>query len=158
MSMTSRSNQTLSLLVTRAAHCTLEREEARWFVVDGGSVDGTFVRRGQELRRVTERAPLHDGDAVCVLASITEPDGRRFFELAFQDTGDSQATRPVPEAVSPVAAPECLSYDADEARLDPRARGREARDRDPRTSAPAGPLHGRAKRRGRRLSGAVHAR
>lgn len=66
---------------------------------------------------MTERAPLHDGDAVCVLASITELDGRRFFELAFQDTGDSQATRPVPEAVSPVAAPECLSYDADEARL-----------------------------------------
>ena len=106
------------LLVTRGAHLTLEREGARWFVLDGGSVNGTFLRRGQELQRVTGRTPLHDGDAVCVLASITEPGGRRFFELAFRATGDSQATRPVPEAasLSPEAA-ECLSYDTDEARL-----------------------------------------
>jgi hypothetical protein len=105
------------LLVTRGAHFTLERDGARWFVLDGGSVNGTFLRRGKERQRVTERTLLHDGDAVCVLASITEPDERRFFELAFRDTGDSQATRPVPEAVASVAAPECLSYDADEARL-----------------------------------------
>jgi DNA-binding winged helix-turn-helix (wHTH) protein len=106
------------LLVTRAAHCTLEREGARWFVLDGGSVNGTFLRRGQELQRVTGRTPLHDGDAICVLASISEPDERRFFELAFQTAGDSQATRPVPGgAVSPAEAPECLSYDTDEARL-----------------------------------------
>jgi DNA-binding winged helix-turn-helix (wHTH) protein len=104
-------------LVTRAAHLTLEREGARWFVLDGGSVNGTFLRRGKELQRVTERTPLHEGDAICVLASITETDERRFFELAFQATGDSQATRPAPEAVPPVAASECLSYDADEARL-----------------------------------------
>jgi hypothetical protein len=28
-------------LVTRSAHCTLERDGARWVVVDGGSVNGT---------------------------------------------------------------------------------------------------------------------
>jgi hypothetical protein len=106
------------LLVTRGAHLTLERDRTRWFVLDGGSVNGTFLRRGQELQRVTERTPLHDGDAICVLASITETDERRFFELAFQATGDSQATRPVPEATPPsVEAPDCLSYDLDEARL-----------------------------------------
>jgi DNA-binding winged helix-turn-helix (wHTH) protein len=104
------------LLVTRAGHCTLEREGARWFILDGGSVNGTFLRRGKELQRVTGRTPLHDGDAICVLASITETDERRFFELAFQATGDSQATRPAPEAPS-TEAPECLSYDLDEARL-----------------------------------------
>ena len=102
------------LLVTRAAHCTLEREGAHWFVVDGGSVNGTFLRRGPDLQRVTERTPLHDGDVICVLASISETDERRFFELAFQASGDSQATRAVLEAPS---ASECLSYDMDEARL-----------------------------------------
>ena len=157
MSMTSRSQPDPELLVTRAAHCTLEREEARWFVVDGGSVNGTFVRRGQELRRVTERAPLHDGDAVCVLASITEPDGRRFFELAFQDTGDSQATRPVPEAISPVPAAECLSYDADEARLIlvRGTRSKRSRSAHKRTCWFA---TWSSETRDRRLSRAVHAR
>jgi DNA-binding winged helix-turn-helix (wHTH) protein len=102
------------LLVTRAAHCTLEHEGALWFIVDGGSVNGTFLRRGPDLQRVTERTPLHDGDVICVLASISETDERRFFELAFQASGDSQATRAVLEAPS---ASECLSYDTDEARL-----------------------------------------
>jgi hypothetical protein len=102
------------LLVTREAHFTLEHEGARWFVVDGGSVNGTFVRRGADLERLTERTPLHDGDVICVLASISETDERRYFELAFQATGDSQATRAV---LAPSSATECLSYDTDEARL-----------------------------------------
>jgi FHA domain/Transcriptional regulatory protein, C terminal len=107
------------LLVTRAAHCTFELEGARWLVVDGGSVNGTFVRRGDELRRVKERAPLHDGDVVCVLAAIKDAGDRTFFELAFHDAADSQATRPAPfDEVAPAAEePECLSYDLDGARL-----------------------------------------
>src|SRR6266516_1762379 len=105
------------LLVTRAAHFTFEREGALWFVVDGGSVNGTFLRRGGELQRIGERTPLHDGDVICVLASISETDERRYFELAFQASADSQATRAVPGAAPSAEAPECLSYDTDEARL-----------------------------------------
>jgi DNA-binding winged helix-turn-helix (wHTH) protein len=100
------------LLVTREAHCTFEHEGARWFVVDGGSVNGTFLRRGSTLDRLTKRTPLHDGDVVCVLASIADTGERRFFELRFQATPDSQTTRAVLDA-----QPECLSYDPDEARL-----------------------------------------
>jgi hypothetical protein len=100
------------LLVTREAHCTFEREGAHWFVVDGGSINGTFLRRRGDLHQVTERAALHDGDVVCVLASVEDPEHRRFFELAFQATGDSQATRPALETIG-----DCLSYDAEEARL-----------------------------------------
>ena len=102
------------LLVTRAGHCTLERQGAVWFVVDGGSVNGTFLRRGGgALQRLTERTALRDGDVVCVLASA-ESDERRFFELAFHAAGDSQATRAV---LTPEARAECLRYDPDEARL-----------------------------------------
>jgi DNA-binding winged helix-turn-helix (wHTH) protein len=102
------------LLVTRAGHCALERTGAHWFVVDGGSVNGTFLRRGGATQRLTERTALHDGDVVCVLASISDTGERRFFELAFQANGDSQATRAVVDRRSTSG---CLSYDADEARL-----------------------------------------
>lgn len=105
-------------LVTRSAHCTLEREGTRWVVVDGGSVNGTFVRRGGDLRRVVERTTLRDGDVVCIVASIEEADERCFFELAFRTAVDSQATRPVPEAAPlAVGSSECLRYDRDAARL-----------------------------------------
>jgi DNA-binding winged helix-turn-helix (wHTH) protein len=106
------------LLVTRANHCALERAGQGWFIVDGGSVNGTYLRRGGRLERVKERVSLSDGDVVCVLASITEANERRYFELAFHATGDSQATRAVlVDDESPERGFECLSYDPNEARL-----------------------------------------
>jgi DNA-binding winged helix-turn-helix (wHTH) protein len=102
------------LLVTRAGHCAFERQGAEWFVVDGGSVNGTFVRRGGMLNRVNGQTALRDGDVVCVLASVAEGAAGRYFELAFHSTADSQATRAV--IAEPSASP-CLSYDTDEARL-----------------------------------------
>jgi hypothetical protein len=101
------------LLVTRANHASFERAGARWLVVDGGSVNGTFLRRGASLDRVSERTGLKDGDVVCVLGSVSDTGERRFFELAFHAVGDSQATRAVPV----LQGGACLSYDTDEARL-----------------------------------------
>jgi hypothetical protein len=103
-------------LVTRAGHCTLEREGASWLVVDGGSVNGTFLRRGGALERVQQRTPLRDGDVVCVLASVSAAGERRFFELSFHAARDSQATRAVAPVTSGQAEP-CLSYDPIQARL-----------------------------------------
>jgi hypothetical protein len=100
------------LLVSREGHCTFELDGAHWFVVDGGGVNGTFLRRRGELHQVTERTALYDGDVVCVLASVEDPERRRYFELVFQAVGDSQATRPALETMG-----ECLRYDAEEARL-----------------------------------------
>jgi len=102
------------LLVTRAGHLALEREGGLWFVVDGGSVNGTYLRRGDTFERVSERTPLRDGDVICVLASISESGERRYFELAYHGAEDSQATRSV---LTPDADAECLSYDSDAARL-----------------------------------------
>ena len=103
------------LLVTRAAHFTFERAGTRWFVVDGGSVNGTFLRRKSGLERIVDRTALHDGDVICVLASIAETGERTYFELAFHATEDSEATR---AAVGAARSPaECLTYDANEARL-----------------------------------------
>jgi hypothetical protein len=108
------------LLVTRASHCTFERAGTQRLIVDGGSVNGTFLRRDGSLRKVVERTALNDGDAICVLASVAETGERRFFELAVRAPGDSQATKavlveeiePSPKDVGP-----CLRYEADEARL-----------------------------------------
>ena len=101
-------------LVTRAEHCAFERAGGTWSIVDGGSVNGTFVRRGDDLQRVNGSRPLRDGDVVCVLASMDHQDGARYFELEYDTSADSQATR---AAEGPETADECLSYDADEARL-----------------------------------------
>jgi len=105
-------------LVTRSGHCTLEREGTRWVVVDGGSVNGTFVRRDDELRKVEGRAPLRDGDVICIVAASALGEERRYFELLFHEARDSQATRPVPEAEALRAdTRDCLSYDVEAARL-----------------------------------------
>jgi hypothetical protein len=84
-------------LVTRTGHLALERRGVEWFLVDGGSVNGTFLRRDGDLLRVTGRTSLHDGDVACVLAGVTAAGGRSFFELSFYAAGaDSQATRAAP--------------------------------------------------------------
>jgi DNA-binding winged helix-turn-helix (wHTH) protein len=107
------------LLVGRVGHCVLEREGERWFVVDGGSVNGTFLRRGGSLDAVSSRTALRDGDVVCVLALVTDAEERRFFELAFHSGRDPQATRAAPVLAAPPRADleACLAYDMDEARL-----------------------------------------
>jgi DNA-binding response OmpR family regulator len=101
-------------VVTRAEHCAFERAGSTWSIVDGGSVNGTFVRRAGELKRVEGRLPLRSGDVVCILGSMDHQDGAHYFELEYETTADSQATR---AAEGLEAAEECLSYDADEARL-----------------------------------------
>ena len=107
------------LLVTRAAHCTIEREGETWFIVDGGSVNGTFLCRDGALERVRARTALRDGDVVCILASVTDADERRFFELAFHAGRDSQATRlaPLPATRTSSSIEDCLGYDTREARI-----------------------------------------
>jgi hypothetical protein len=100
-------------LVTRAEHCAFERSGDAWTIVDGGGVNGTFVRRGGELKRVAGRMPLRGGDIVCILASIPHQQDPHYFELAFETTSDSQATR----AAAAHETGDCLAYDPAEARL-----------------------------------------
>jgi DNA-binding winged helix-turn-helix (wHTH) protein len=106
------------LFVSRTAHCALESVGGRWEVVDGGSVNGTFLRRGDTLERVDGRAVLRDGDVVCVLASVGEDGARHYFELGFRQRTHDKATRAAPvSAVRPSAPRACLAYDPQAARL-----------------------------------------
>ena len=97
-------------LVTRQEHCSLERDGSRWFVVDRGSVNGTYVRRGDELERVAGRSELADGDAVCVVAVLSEDRTPKYWEISFDDRGRTRAASLAPR-------PACLAYDRDQVRL-----------------------------------------
>ena len=88
----------------------------RWFIVDGGSVNGTFLRRGGELQLVGGRTALQRRRRrVC--ARVGRGDGRATLLRARlpRHAGDSQATRAVP--VRPPRPSACLAYDMNEARL-----------------------------------------
>ena len=104
-------------LVSRVRHCAFELDGGSWFVVDGGGVNGTFLRRAGTLERVTDRRALADGDVVCVLASLADDGERRFFELVFHEPDDSQVTRAAPVQVVTGSKRGCLRYDAAQARL-----------------------------------------
>jgi DNA-binding winged helix-turn-helix (wHTH) protein len=105
-----------ALYVSRAAHCAFEREGNQWMLVDGGSVNGTYLRRGETLERVGRSSVLRDGDVVCVLASIDADGARHYFELSYRHLADALATRAAP--VSKIGdTSECLAYEPEAARL-----------------------------------------
>ncbi len=72
-------------LVTRKAHCVLERSADVWWVIDNGSVNRTFIRRGQHVEVIQGRAPIHDGDAIRILGMLYENDEPGYWELVFRD-------------------------------------------------------------------------
>ena len=104
-------------LVTRLTHCALVSDGRRWYIVDGGSINGTFLRRDGVLTSVRERIELRDGDQICILASIGAAGDRRYFELAFRSTPDSEATQIAIELAPAAVAGGCLRYDAAAAHL-----------------------------------------
>lgn len=92
-------------------HCVVDREGGRWWVVDHGSTNKTFLRcadahrRGDLIETVHGRAPLADGDVIRILGRLTEDGGGAFWELVF---ADPTATRFAGVANMPLA---CLAYD-----------------------------------------------
>jgi hypothetical protein len=99
--------------VGRREHFLVEHASGAWWVVDNGSVNGTFLRRGDgPLERVHGRTPLLDGDVICVLGLLPEDGGARYWELRFRDPF---ATHRAPLPAAPRSP--CLAYDPLEARL-----------------------------------------
>jgi hypothetical protein len=72
-------------LVTRKAHCVIERESDTWWVKDNGSVNRTFVLREQTMEVVDGRMPVQDGDAIRILGLLTENGAPLYWELVFRD-------------------------------------------------------------------------
>ena len=97
-------------LITRKVHCTVERDADGWWVVDNGSVNRTFVRRGLVLELVQGRTLLTEGNSICILGRLAETGEPLYWELTFSDP---LGTRPARQAPS-VAY---LEYDWIQAKL-----------------------------------------
>jgi hypothetical protein len=72
-------------LITRRAHCSIERQMDAWVVVDNGSVNRTFIERTQQTEIVSGRMPLQEGDTIKVLGLLTEEGDPLYWELTFRD-------------------------------------------------------------------------
>ena len=97
-------------LVTRREHFAFEKRDSGWIAVDSGSLNGTYVKRGDRIERIVQTLELSDGDVVCVLGDMTGQNEPKYWEFEF---GDRDRTRPV-RLPSRSAH---LSYDVDTARL-----------------------------------------
>ena len=87
-------------------HCRIEPEPGGWTVVDEGSTNGTYNRRGASttLEEVTTSASIEGGDAVCLLARVVD-DVPTYWEIVLHD--------PEMTAAAPLdpARAYCLEYD-----------------------------------------------
>lgn len=105
-------------------HCVLEFEAGSWWLADGGTVNGTFLRRDGELSPVTERLRVRDQDVICVVGGVGVDGEPRYWELT---VSDPYATRRVPQVSAapvrrsheptPTVERSFLTYDAGQARL-----------------------------------------
>ena len=97
-------------LLSRKGHCALERDALGWWVVDNGTINGTFLVRGGEMQQVIGRERLQEGDTIRLLGLLPETGALRYWELIFRDP---QGTQPL--GVRPELA--ALEYDWVQARL-----------------------------------------
>lgn len=100
-------------------HCLLDHADGAWWLSDNGTVNGTFLRRGDQTERVLARIRLQNHDVIRILGGMTEQGELQYWDLAFEDP---YATRQIPvtltQAGEPSARPqECLEYDWVQAKL-----------------------------------------
>lgn len=93
-------------LVTRRAHCVIQKRADGWWVTDH-SVNGILLRRGESLKRVEGAEPLEEGDALLILARLPTSGEPAYWEIVLHD----------PLATNRVDAAGYLEYDWLQARL-----------------------------------------
>ncbi len=73
--------------------CVLEFGNGRWWVVDEGSANGTFVRPSYSNSEIDVRSeetiPLKNGDEILILGNWTESDQPVFWRLIFCDRDET---------------------------------------------------------------------
>jgi hypothetical protein len=97
-------------LVTRKAHCAIEYEANAWCVVDNGSVNRTFIKRGSNVEIVNGRAVVTNGDVISILGRFTEDGEALYWDLTFRDP---MKTQPFDGTIHEI----CLAYDWIQAKL-----------------------------------------
>ncbi len=97
-------------LITRRAHCVIERDADTWWIIDNGSVNRTFVQREDRMEVVEGRKDIEDGDSIRILGMLTESGDPVYWDLVFHDP---LRTHPVTQDLSTVY----LEYDWLQAKL-----------------------------------------
>lgn len=73
--------------------CVLEFGNGRWWVVDEGSANGTFVRLSHSTSEIDVRSeetvPLRNGDEILILGNWTESEQPVFWRLVFCDRDET---------------------------------------------------------------------
>jgi hypothetical protein len=101
-------------------HCVLEFDTGAWWLVDNGTVNGTFLRRHDSVERVEGRVRLRANDVIRILGGMDSDDGGlRYWELTLLDPhATTQAPRPPRRpAPPPEGGWTCVEYDWAQARL-----------------------------------------
>ena len=82
-------------LISRQAHCAIERASGGWWIVDNGSINRTFVEQDGLMSVVTGRTAITAGDAVCILGRLTDEGDPIYWRLSFEDPWSTQALPPL---------------------------------------------------------------
>jgi hypothetical protein len=97
-------------LITRRAHCWIERERDAYWVIDNNSANRTFIRRGDHDEIVNGKAPIRDGDVLRILGLLVDEGDSLYWELVFHDPLGTQHVFPESHTLY-------LEYDWFQARL-----------------------------------------
>lgn len=99
-------------------HCLLEYDSGAWWLSDNGTVNGTFLRRGDQTERVLTRLRLQNQDVIRILGGLSAGGDLRYWDLVLSDPyATRQAPRLLPDPSVRPEPPECLEYDWIQAKL-----------------------------------------
>jgi hypothetical protein len=97
-------------LISRKGHCALERDAGCWWVVDNGSVNGTFLQHDGAMQMVLGRARLAHQDCILLLGLLSQTSAPCYWTLRFTDLGETRDGQQAPRLA-------VLEYDWIQARL-----------------------------------------
>ena len=74
-------------------HCSLQYKNNRWWIVDRGSANGTFLQREIDRPEIDVRSEdaiaLRSGDYILILGELTIQNKPKFWRLEFIDPGET---------------------------------------------------------------------
>ena len=74
-------------------HCSIQNSKGRWWIIDEGSSNGTFISRNASQSEIDVRSedmiPLRNGDEILILGEMTSSEQPIFWRLKFIDPGET---------------------------------------------------------------------
>lgn len=78
-------------------HCSIQNQKGRWWIIDKGSSNGTFISRKTSQSEIDVRSedmiPLKNGDDILILGEMTSSEQPIFWRLKFIDPGETNQVK-----------------------------------------------------------------